>query len=90
MEKNYNPFEVLERKLDAVLESNEKVLQAVSVNGSATKRIPFKDFCKEHKISRVTGYAWDKRGLIKVEKIGGRNFVLSNSISVSATKYQRA
>jgi hypothetical protein len=87
--KMINPFDEISKKLDAVLASNEKLREAIFSNFSTPKRIPFNDFCKEHKISRVTGYAWGKRGLVKIEKVGGRNFVLSTSISISTQKYQR-
>jgi len=81
-----NPFEEFNRKLDETnkrLEAIEKKLVP-----AAPTRIPFSDFLKEKDISRPTGYAWRDRGIIKLEKIGGRQFVLSDSIIVT-NKYQR-
>lgn len=56
---------------------------------SVPERIPFPDFCKEANITRPTGYHWAERGLIRMEKIGGRNFVLADSISINSKKYFR-
>lgn len=48
----------------------------------------FPDFCKEKNISRPTGYAWADKGLIRLEKIGGRQYVLLDSVAVT-NKYER-
>lgn len=56
---------------------------------SVPERIPFPEFCKQASITRPTGYHWAERGLIRMEKIGGRNFVLADSISVNSKKYFR-
>jgi hypothetical protein len=49
--------------------------------------IPLPEFCKNNNISRPTAYAWHERGLIKLEKKGGRQYVLADSVAVK--KYQR-
>jgi len=56
---------------------------------SVPERIPFPEFCKEANITRPTAYHWHERGLIRIEKIGGRNFVLADSISIQSKKYFR-
>ena len=56
---------------------------------SVPERIPFPEFCKQASITRPTGYHWAQRGLIRMEKIGGRNFVLADSISIQSKKYFR-
>ena len=80
-----NPFIEISQKLDTVLVRLAQLEQAKS---STPERISFADFCKTFQISRPTGYAWADRGLIRLEKIGGRNFVPSDSITISK-KYQR-
>lgn len=67
----------------------KRIEQLEKVKLSVPERIPFTDFLKEAKISRPTGYHWANRGLIRIEKIGGRNFVLADSISVNSKKYFR-
>lgn len=79
-----NPFQELSEKLDLILQRVEHL----ETGEKHPQRIPFPDFCAERGISRPTGYSWAERGLIKLEKIQGRQFVLSNSITV-AKKYQR-
>jgi hypothetical protein len=71
-----NPFEEINQKLDRVLEAVGKGPSQAPI------LIPFSEFCKDRGISRQTGYAWDDRGLIKLEKVGGRQFVLADSVSV--------
>jgi len=56
---------------------------------SVPDRLSFPDFCKRAEITRPTAYAWAERNLIKIEKIGGRNFVLVDSISCNSKKYFR-
>jgi hypothetical protein len=80
-----NPFEEISLKLDAVLDRLSKLEKEKSV----PDRIPFQGFCKDFGITRPTAYAWADRGLIKIEKIGGRNFIPSSSISVNSKKYNR-
>lgn len=64
-------------------------LETLKSGRPAPTRIPLKDFCQERNITRPTAYAWDARKLIQLEKIGGRQFVNLNSISVTAKKYER-
>lgn len=74
-----------------ILEKLNSVLQQIETLKSgrpAPTRIPLKDFCSERNISRPTAYAWNERGLIKMERVGGRQFVALNSITV-ANRYQR-
>ncbi len=86
-----NPFELLNQKLDKLLEMHTRIIhaidQALSSQAVSYNRIPLNQFCKEFQISRPTVYAWGMRGLIKIEKVGGRCYVLSNSIAVEK-KYQ--
>lgn len=79
-----NPFDQLNQKLDTLI----KRVESIEGIKKAPSKIPFKDFCEQRNISRVTGYAWDKRGLIKLEKMGGRQYVASDSIIIE-NKYQR-
>jgi hypothetical protein len=81
----YNPFEDIFQKLNEINE-RLKVIEEKSQLGP--KHIPLPEFCKEKGITRPTAYAWEDRGLIKTELIGGRRFVLSESIIVES-KYQR-
>ena len=74
MEATANPFDLISQKLDTVL-TELAVLKSARTEVEPT-RIPFNKFCKEHGISRVTGYAWRDRGLIRLEKIGARQFVV--------------
>ncbi|MEJ7646470.1 MAG: hypothetical protein WKF87_17870 [Chryseolinea sp.] len=53
-------------------------------------KTPFNQFCKDHHITRPTGYAWADRGIIQIEKIGGRLFVIRSSVAPNASKYQRS
>lgn len=73
-------------QLQAVLERLDSMTELGSSKSS--KKIPFSEFCKQENIARTTCYNWAERGLIKLEKIGGRQYVLSDSISVTK-KYQR-
>ena len=80
-----NPFEEILTQLKTISDR----LSLIEIKDNAVpKRIVFKAFCKAHQISRVTGYAWRDRGLIQLEKIGGRQYVKSDSIKVDS-KYQR-
>ena len=67
----------------------KRIDQLEKVKLSVPQRIPFPDFCREANITRPTGYHWAERGLIRMEKIGGRNFVLADSISINSKKYFR-
>jgi len=79
--------------LDELTENLSKALQRIDqlekVKLSVPERIPFPEFCKQASITRPTAYHWHERGLIRIEKIGGRNFVLADSISVNSKKYFR-
>lgn len=83
----YNPFEEIITKLDQILLTNERILLLLNTP-IQRKKIPFSVFCKENGITRPTAYAWRDRGLIKIEKVGGRNYVLTDSILVDK-KWQR-
>jgi hypothetical protein len=67
----------------------KRIDQLEKVKLSVPERIPFPEFCKQASITRPTGYHWAQRGLIRMEKIGGRNFVLADSISIQSKKYFR-
>ena len=55
----------------------------------APTRIPLKEFCTERNISRPTAYAWHERGLIQMERVGGRQYINTKSITVAPKRYQR-
>lgn len=74
------------KKLDLILQEIADLKKAQAA--AEPSRIPFNQFCREHGISRVTGYAWRDRGLIRLEKIGSRQFVIRESIVVQQ-RYQR-
>ena len=81
-----NPFEELGQKLDILIQrvsDLEKKSEAPRPG-----RIPLKQFCQEYHITRVTAYAWSERQLIELEKVAGRQYVKTNSISVTR-KFQR-
>jgi hypothetical protein len=67
----------------------QRIDQLEKAKLSVPERIPFPEFCKEANITRPTAYHWHERGLIRIEKIGGRNFVLADSISLKSKKYFR-
>lgn len=79
-----NPFEELNTKIDEILAINHRLLEALK--NPTQQKISFKDFCTQYKISRPTAYSWNERGLIRIEKVGGRNYVLIDSISIPAKK----
>lgn len=79
-----NPFDQLNQKLDTLI----KRVEAIEGIKKAPSKIPFKDFCQQRNISRPTGYAWRDKKLIELEKIGGRQYVVSDSIVIE-NKYQR-
>jgi hypothetical protein len=54
---------------------------------SKPHRITSTDYCREMEITRQTLYQWRDKGLIKTEKIGGKNYVIEDS--VVRKKYQR-
>lgn len=82
-----NPFEVLAEKLDLIL---REIAELKSIQpASPQNRIPAKQFCKEHDITRHTLYRWNAKRLIKTEKISGRLYVLADSVSVKS-KFQRS
>lgn len=78
-----NPFEEISQKLDTVLNR----ISALESRSKAPSKILLSDFCRDQQISRPTCYAWAQRGLIKMEKIGGRNFIDATSVKIK--KYQR-
>lgn len=75
---------IILQKLDSIQQELEKLQ-----GRPAPTRIPLKDFCQERNITRPTAYAWNERGLIKMERVGGRQFVNLASITVTARKYER-
>jgi hypothetical protein len=83
-----NPFQEINQKLDRVLAENQKLLSIIQNSASTPERIPLAKFCEEYEITRPTAYAWNDRGLIRFEKVGGRQFVIVGSISV-VKRYQR-
>jgi hypothetical protein len=75
---------IILEKLNTVLQE----LETLKSGRPAPTRIPLKDFCQERNITRPTAYAWDQRGLIKMERVGGRQFVNLSSITVTK-KFER-
>jgi len=82
-----NPFEALNTKLDFIVAQIAAIKMQV-ITHDPDRKIPFKEFCQEHSISRPTGYSWAAKKLIEMQKIGGRQYVLASSIQVK--KYQRS
>lgn len=80
-----NPFEELHEKLDVVI----KRLDSIESIKKVPTKIPLSTFCKEQNITRPTAYAWSERGLIRMEKTGGRQYIASDSIIIDS-KYQRS
>ena len=80
-----NVLDEISQKIDTVL---LELAQLKKAKSTAPLKLSFAEFCHQYGITRPTGYAWAARGLIQLEKIGGRNFVPVDSISVSK-KYQR-
>lgn len=68
----------IESKMDSILTRLDQRQEDTAIT------LP--EFCKEKKISRPTAYSWADRGLITLEKRGGRQFVIEDR---SAKKYQR-
>lgn len=86
-----NPFQILSDKLDDII----KRLDALTRHGGTAKMLPnepnlisFPEFCKAENISRQTGYNWEKQGLIRRVKVGGRQYVELDSI-ITTKKYFR-
>jgi hypothetical protein len=84
MSTSVNPFEEINQKLDTLIKRVESIENIKKV----PSKIPLKDFCRDRNVSRVTAYAWDKKGLIRLTKIGGRQYVNSDSVVIEK-KYQR-
>ncbi len=80
---------ILDQLSDNLTLALKRIEQLEKVKLSVPERIPFPEFCKEANITRPTAYHWHERGLIRIEKIGGRNFVLADSISLKSKKYFR-
>lgn len=80
-----NPFEEINSKLDVLIEEVAKLKGAAK---PTPLKITFTEFCRINNITRQTGYSWASRGLIKIEKVGSRNFVPLDSVKVTK-KYQR-
>lgn len=67
----------------------QQVTELQKMGGVQPKeKIPLPDFCREFDVTRPTPFSWNKRGLITMEKLGGRWYVLRDSISIQR-KYQR-
>lgn len=52
------------------------------------RKITFKQYCEEEQISRPTGYKRAELGLIRLQKVGGKNYVHTDSITL-VKKYER-
>lgn len=80
-----NPFDEISAKLDMVLSRIDAI---ESKSNHKPKRIGLSEFCRVQGISRPTCYSWAAKGLIELEKIGGRRFVAEDSIGI-VKKFQR-
>lgn len=81
-------FDQFNSKLDTITQQLSELRGKVTE--TREQKIPFTTFCRDQEISRVTGYAWEEKGLIKTELINRRRYVLSNSVLIPPKKYQRA
>lgn len=80
-----NPFEEISQKLDTLI---SRIDQIQKTTQPAPTRQSLPDFCRSYGISRPTAVAWAGKKLIQIEKIEGRNFVKTDSVTVTK-KYQR-
>jgi predicted site-specific integrase-resolvase len=76
-------FEDLKADLISTLKSEVSQLNTKSASG----RVATSEYCRQNSITRHTLYRWRKRGLIQVEKIGGKHYVILDS--GDRKKYQR-
>lgn len=81
-----NAFE--EAVLTLLIKMSERLNHLEKKNEAAADLIPFPLFVKENGINRKTAYNWVDAGKIKITKIGGRVFVLRDSILIDS-RYQR-
>lgn len=90
MVTNYNEVNPILHPLVKMLVEMRDEISAIKTSGIAApvKRIPFPDYCKQENITRPTGYKRAEKGLIELEKIGGRQYVRVDSITL-VKKYQR-
>lgn len=79
-----NPFDEISQKLDTVLTR----LSDLEKSRQAPTKILLSDFCRGQGITRPTAYAWADKGLIRMEKVGGRNFIPIDSVTITK-KYER-
>lgn len=77
-------METVDQKLDRILSE----ITSMKSTEHAPRRIPFPEFCKQYGITRPTLYSWNDRGLVQIEKVGGRNYIKADSVSI-IKKYQR-
>jgi hypothetical protein len=79
---------ILDELLQQVQQLHKKVdvLQDQIVNKPT--RLTFTEYCRREGITRPTGYKRAELGLIELEKIGGRQYVVADTIQ-NVKKYQR-
>lgn len=81
-----NPFQILSDKLDYIISRLDGILES-PISKPSLMSLPA--FCKKEGISRVTCYSWAQKGILKLTKIGGRQFVELDSIVPEMKKYRR-
>jgi hypothetical protein len=71
---------ILDEILTKVDELSKKVTTLETTLANKPKRRPLKTFCEDEDITRPTAYAWADKGIITFEKVGGRVYVVANSL----------
>ena len=74
-----NILDEINLKVDSLHNRLDQLEQATKPKN---QRIPLPDFCKQRNITRPTAMSWGDKKLIEIEKIGGRNYVKADSITV--------
>lgn len=79
---------ILDEIRQEVLSIKEILQKQSQATNSLPAKMTFKNYCEQESISRPTAYARASKGLIELQKVGGKNYVLLDSIQL-AKKYQR-
>jgi hypothetical protein len=81
-----NPFELITQKLDTLLLEVESIKRART---DVPNFLPLSEYCIREGVTRPTCYNRAARGLIQLQKFGGRQYVKIDSIQ-AVGKYHRA
>lgn len=73
---------VSDQSLDQRLQAIEQKLERLLTNPTKRTRIPAPEFIKASGFTRQTFYNRQAKGLFQTEKIGGRVYVLTESVKV--------